>query len=81
MQKDIHPDYHKITVKMTDGSTYETFSTWGKEGDTMNLDIDPLNHPAWQGGSQQVVERGQLDKFESKFGNFMGASASKETAA
>jgi len=72
MKKDIHPDYHKITVKMTDGSTYETFSTWGKEGDTMNLDIDPLNHPAWQGGAQQVVERGQLDKFESKFGNFMG---------
>ena len=72
MKKDIHPDYHKITVKMTDGSTYETYSTWGKEGDTMSLDIDPLNHPAWQGGAQQVVERGQLDKFESKFGNFMG---------
>lgn len=72
MRKDIHPDYHKITVKMTDGSTYETYSTWGKEGDTMTLDIDPLNHPAWQGGAQQVVERGQLDKFQSKFGGFMG---------
>ena len=81
MRKDIHPDYHLITVKMTDGSTYETYSTWGKEGDTMNLDIDPKNHPAWQGGNQQVVERGQLDKFESKFGNFMGGSAKTETAA
>lgn len=74
MRKEIHPDYHMITVKMTDGSTYETYSTWGKEGDTMTLDIDPLNHPAWQGGTQQVVERGQLDKFQSKFGNFMGSA-------
>ena len=72
MKANIHPDYHLITVKMTDGSSYETFSTWGKEGDTMTLDIDPKNHPAWQGGTQQVVERGQLDKFQSKFGNFMG---------
>ena len=75
MKKDIHPQYHMITVKMTDGSTYETRSTWGKEGDSMSLDIDPLNHPAWQGGSQQVVERGQLDKFQSKFGSFMGGEA------
>jgi large subunit ribosomal protein L31 len=75
MKKAIHPKYHQITVKMTDGSTYETRSTWGKEGDTMNLDIDPLNHPAWQGGQQGVVERGQLDKFNYKFGGFMGGDA------
>ena len=31
MQKDIHPDYHEITVEMTDGSTFKTRSTWGKE--------------------------------------------------
>ena len=74
MKKDIHPQYHMITVKMTDGSTYETRSTWGKEGDSMSLDIDPLNHPAWQGGSQQVVERGALDKFNSRFGGFMGST-------
>lgn len=77
MKADIHPDYHKITVTMTDGSTYETYSTYGKEGATLNLDIDPLNHPAWQGGTQKVVERGQLDKFQSKFGNFMGTSEGK----
>ena len=75
MKKNTHPEYHMITVKMTDGSTYETRSTWGKEGDTLNLDIDPLNHPAWQGGQQGVVERGQLDKFNSKFGGFMGGSS------
>ena len=31
MKKNIHPDYHKIKVVMTDGSEFETKSTWGKE--------------------------------------------------
>jgi hypothetical protein len=41
----IHPEYHSIEVKMTDGTTYPTRSTWGKDGDQMSLDIDPLAHP------------------------------------
>ena len=32
--------YHKIKVVMTDGSEFETMSTWGKEGETLKLDID-----------------------------------------
>jgi len=24
MKKDIHPDYHEITIQMTDGATYKT---------------------------------------------------------
>ena len=47
MKKDTHPDYHMIKVQMTDGTVFETRSTWGKEGDMMQLDIDPLAHPAW----------------------------------
>ena len=46
-KKDIHPDYHNITVLMTNGTKFQTKSTWGKEGDIMTLDIDPLTHPAW----------------------------------
>ena len=45
MKKDIHPDYHEITVVMTDGTEYKTRTTWGKPGDTMKLDVDPLTHP------------------------------------
>jgi len=45
MKKDIHPDYHMITVQMVDGSTYQTRSTYGKEGDTLVLDIDSKTHP------------------------------------
>ena len=66
-----HPDYHMIKVVMTDGTEYETRSCWGKEGDVMRLDVDPKNHPAWQGGTQKVVEKQQLKKFEGRFGSFL----------
>ena len=65
-----HPDYHMIKVVMTNGTEYMTRSTYGKEGDTLNLDIDPNTHPAWTGGQQQLLDRGgRLSRFNSKFGN------------
>lgn len=68
MKADIHPDYHMIKVVMTDGTEYMTRSTWGAEGDTMNLDIDPTSHPAWNGGSQNLLDRGgRLSKFKKRF--------------
>ncbi|RED49762.1 50S ribosomal protein L31 [Aestuariispira insulae] len=70
MKTDIHPEYHMITVEMTDGTTYQTRSTWGKEGDTLKLDIDPKVHPAWTGGQQKLMEGGQLARFNSRFKNF-----------
>jgi large subunit ribosomal protein L31 len=80
MKADIHPDYHEINIVMTDGTQYKTRSTWGKEGDTLRLDIDPLSHPAWLGGVGKVIEKGQLDKFESRYGSFLsGANASQKT--
>lgn len=69
MKAEIHPDYHMIKVVMTDGTEYETFSTWGSEGQTMNLEIDPKSHPAWTGGNQQLMDRGgRLSKFNKRFG-------------
>ena len=68
MKADTHPDYHFITVKMTDGTTYQVRSTWGKEGDTMTLDIDPTVHPAWTGGSAKLMDTGgRVSKFKSKY--------------
>lgn len=76
MKADTHPNYHMINVVMTDGTQYQTRSTYGKEGDTLRLDVDPLTHPAWQGGtSSKVVEKGQLDKFESRYGSFLSSGA------
>ncbi len=78
MKADIHPDYHEITLVQTDGSEHKIRTTWGKPGDTMRLDIDPLSHPAWQGGTQKVLERGQLSKFEKRFGSFLTSGDAKE---
>lgn len=65
-----HPDYHMIKVVMTDGTEYMTRSTYGKEGDVLNLDIDPKTHPAWTGGTQQLMDRGgRVSRFNSRFGN------------
>jgi large subunit ribosomal protein L31 len=73
MKKDIHPDYHRIKVVMTDGSEYETRSTWGAEGDTLQLDIDSKTHPAWTGGGQHIVDRGgRVSRFNSRFKGLMG---------
>ncbi len=72
MKKDIHPDYHKVTVALTDGTEFETFSTYGSEGERIVLDIDPKTHPAWTGGSQHLIDRGgRLSKFKKKFDGFI----------
>ena len=48
MKKKIHPDYHTIKVEMTDGSQFETKSTWGSEGEVLKLEIDPNLIPRGQ---------------------------------
>ena len=71
MKSGIHPKYHSITVKMTDGTTYQTRTTWGKEGDTMNLEIDPTSHPAWNGGTGRMLDAGgQVARFNKRFASF-----------
>jgi large subunit ribosomal protein L31 len=67
MKKDIHPDYHEITLLMTDGTEVKTRSTWGKAGDTLRLDIDPKTHPAWTGVHRLIDSGGQLAKFKRRF--------------
>ena len=68
MKAGIHPDCHAIKIVMTNGAEYMTRSTWGKEGDTMNLDIDPTTHPAWTGGQHNLLDRGgRLSKFKKRY--------------
>lgn len=78
MKENIHPDYHEIKVVMTDGTEYTTRSCWGKPGDVMRLDIDPLNHPAWTGGAARIVEKGRLAKFGNKYAG-LGVAAHEST--
>jgi large subunit ribosomal protein L31 len=67
MKAEGHPDYHEITITMTDGSTYKTHSTWGKAGDTMRLEIDSASHPAWTGVQRVMDSGGQVAKFNKRF--------------
>ena len=68
MRNDIHPDYHMIEVKLTDGSTFQVRSTWGKEGDVLALDIDPSAHPAWTGGNAKLMDTGgRVSRFKNKY--------------
>lgn len=63
----IHPNYHTITIVMTDGSRFETRSTYGKEADVLTLDVDPKTHPAWVGGVN-LRQTGRMEKFNNRFG-------------
>jgi large subunit ribosomal protein L31 len=68
MKKDIHPDYHFIEVKLTDGTTFRTRSTWGAADASLNLEVDPTTHPAWTGGSQRLMDTGgRVSKFKKKY--------------
>jgi large subunit ribosomal protein L31 len=82
MKANIHPDYHRITIVMTDGETYQTGSTYGEEGDTIRLDSDYKSHPAWTGGAQQFSNEGRLASFNKKFSGFgLGTGSAKEKPA
>jgi large subunit ribosomal protein L31 len=68
MKKDIHPEYHVIEVKMTDGTALEMKSTWGKEGVSLQLVIVPSVLPAWIGGSSRLmVTGGRVYRFNIKY--------------
>lgn len=74
MKKDLHPEYHMIKVVMNDGTEYTTRSTWGSEGDTMTLDIDPTTHPAWTGGNTHLVDRGgRVSRFKDRYKGLLGS--------
>ena len=70
MKSEIHPEYHEITVVMTDGTEFKTRSTYGEPGATLRLDIARTTHPAWVGGSQRAREGGQLARFRNRFAGF-----------
>ncbi len=67
MKPGIHPEYHYVTIILTDGTEYRTRTCAGKEGDVMRLDIDPKSHPAWTGVQRMMDTGGQVAKFNRKF--------------
>ena len=54
--------------KAQPGTEFTTYSTYGKDGDELHLEIDPTTHPAWTGGDQRLTDRGgRLSRFKKKF--------------
>ena len=69
---EINPETIWVYIRLTDGTEFETRTTWGKPGDTLHLDIDAKSHPAWTGGQQQLLDRGgRLSRFQKKFSGFL----------
>ncbi|GHU27282.1 50S ribosomal protein L31 [Bacilli bacterium] len=70
-KKDIHPECHSIGVVLSDGRTINMKSVWGKDGDVMKLDVDPINHPAWKTDKSTFVNvnNNQVSKFKKKYGS------------
>jgi large subunit ribosomal protein L31 len=79
----VDPKQHLVNVVMTDGTKFQILTTWGKEGDTLKLDADPKNHPAWHDKAQNFVNSNdeRVTKFNKKFGNFNFVSGSTEAPA
>lgn len=69
-QTNIHPKFHNVNVKLTNGETMEIKTSWGKEGDTLTLDTDPFKHNAWKEGDQQVIRSTKNDGENKKFAGF-----------
>ena len=46
---------------------FETMSTWGKENDTLKLDIDPKSHLLGLAGHKNF--RGRVNRYNKKFSN------------
>ena len=80
MKKNIHPNYHKIKVVMTDGAEFETRSTWGKENDVLKLDIDPKSHYAWTGGAQKISENDLSNRYRTHCDPRLNADQALELA-
>lgn len=68
MKQNLHPDYHFINVVMTDGTQYQTRTTWGEADARLQLVIDSKNHPAYTGERRVMDSMGRIEKFKSKYG-------------
>ena len=66
MKKDIHPDYKLITVRLADGTEFQTRSTM--DADQYVSEVDSTNHPFYTGRRQYVDTAGRVEKFRRRYG-------------
>jgi large subunit ribosomal protein L31 len=66
MRKDIHPAYTLITVRLADGTEFQTRSTM--KHDKYVSEVDSTNHPFYTGRRQYVDTAGRVEKFRRRYG-------------
>ena len=66
MKKDIHPDYKLLTVRLADGTEFQTRSTM--KSDRYVSEVDSTNHPFYTGRRQYVDTAGRVEKFRRRYG-------------
>lgn len=66
MKSDIHPEYNMITVRLADGTEFQTRSTM--KNDTYASEVDSTNHPFYTGRRQYVDTAGRVEKFRRRYG-------------
>ena len=66
MKKDIHPDYHEVTVVCACGNTFQTRST--KED--LRLEVCSQCHPFFTGKERFIDSAGRVERFQRKYERF-----------
>ena len=66
MKKDIHPDYHNVTIQCACGNSFESKST--ANGDVVKVELCNKCHPFYTGKQKIVDASGRVDLFKKKFG-------------
>ena len=64
MKKNIHPNYVEATVTCACGNTFKTKSTV----ENINVEVCSKCHPFYTGTQNTNTRRGQVDKFNKKYG-------------
>jgi large subunit ribosomal protein L31 len=76
MKKDIHPAYKELKIIMANGDEFITSSTYS--GESVLLDVDFREHPAWKGGMAMLnTKANQVSDFNKKFGSIFAAPTKK----
>ena len=65
MKKEIHPNYHEVTVTCACGETFKTGST--ATNDLIKVDICNKCHPLYTGKQKVVDTSGRVDKFKKRY--------------
>ena len=69
MKKNIHPEYVEATVTCACGNTFKTMST----KDKISVEVCSECHPFYTGKQNLTSKKGQVEKFNKKYGLDKGA--------